>query len=112
MAAPRSTVHRVFKRNVRFGNVGYRLAGRSGRPRSISRRQDRYIIQSVRRRRILNATQFNAALRTGTGAVISLSTVQGRLHERGLHARRRAACPALLPAHRLARRGWAAVHAH
>lgn len=59
----------------------------------------------------MNATQVNVAFRATADVEVSTNTVRRRLHEAGLHARRRAVCPALLPVHRAARRRWAQVHA-
>lgn len=62
----------------------------------------------MRRNRTLNSSQIRAT----TGIAASKSTIQRRLHDRNLRARRRAACPLLKPIHRATRRRWANDHSH
>ncbi|KAJ8910897.1 hypothetical protein NQ315_003950, partial [Exocentrus adspersus] len=73
-------------------------------------REDRLINLSVRRRRTLNASQIKARLQEITGTIVSTTTIRDHLHERGLNARRRAACLSLQSVHRVSQRIWAQAH--
>lgn len=106
----RSTVRRAVERSQNHGTPVYRKNRQCGRKRCTTRREDRLINLSVRRRRTVNATQVKARLQATTGTIVSTGTIRNRLHERGLNARRRAACPSLLPVHRVSRRIWAETH--
>ena len=81
---------------------------RRGSPRVTSARQDRYIVSSHLRNRLLPAT-ITAGNIPGLRR-ISADTVRRRLRENNLRARRPAVRPTLLPRHRPARRQWARQH--
>jgi len=110
VGTPINQIREAIKRNRNQGTPGYRRVGRCGRKRNTTPREDRFVNLAARRRRTNNASQIKARLQAATGAVVSTSTVRRRLHERGLNARRRAACPSLQPIHRVSRRTWAQTH--
>lgn len=106
----RSTVQRTIERSQNHGSPVYRKVRQCGRKRCTTPREDRLMNLSVRRRRTLNASQIKARLQETTRTIVSTTTIRNRLHERGLNARRRAACPSLQPDHRVSRRIWAEEH--
>lgn len=108
----KSIVKRTLARARAYGSPNYRQQNHCGRARKTTARQDRLIIQNVNRCRTLNATKNCRSFEAATDVRISTQTLRRRLHERGLKARRRAACPALQAAHRAARRQWAGDHAN
>ena len=60
---------------------------RSGRPRSTSQAQDRFMRTSALRSRSVSAKQLRERL-SRTGTRVSVQTVRNRLHSVGLRARR------------------------
>lgn len=103
----RMTIYRALRR-LQAGNINYRRRG--GSERKTTAAQDRLLNRTIRRNRTSTASQVNHVLRNETGVHISNQTVRRRLHESGLRARRRAACPLLKPQHRITRLRWAQDH--
>lgn len=110
LATTVNRVRKAIKRNQNHGTPLYTKIGRCGRKRRTTPREDRFVNLAARRRRTLNSSQIKARLQAATGTVVSTSTIRRRLHQRGLNARRRAACPSLKPIHRVSRRTWAQAH--
>uniref|UniRef100_A0A3B3S651 Transposase Tc1-like domain-containing protein n=1 Tax=Paramormyrops kingsleyae TaxID=1676925 RepID=A0A3B3S651_9TELE len=95
---------------------GYRETGRvterhrSGRPLITSYTDDGFIVNSVLRNRMMNATQLQAHLMEVRGIQVSRQTIRKRLHQRGLCARRPARVPDHTIRHRRHRLAWAREH--
>lgn len=104
------SIYRAFSRLEIAGNVNYRRRGGSRRKTTIA--QDRLIRRGVQQRRTSTASRVRADFAEATGIRLSSQTIRRRLHETGLHARRRAACPRLQERHRVTRRSWAERHEH
>ncbi|GBN38035.1 hypothetical protein AVEN_50387-1 [Araneus ventricosus] len=104
----RSVNHRLWNHCQRDQNSSRR---RESRRRRITRTaDDRYLLQSARRRRTLTARQLASQLSATAGRPISHQTVSRRLHEGGLFARRSVVCVPLYPAHVRGRLHWAREH--
>ena len=103
-----SVVQRLRERFRTTGSTAERP--RSGRPRTTTRRQDRYLVNAALRDRSCNATVLRTVLRNATNANICTQTVRNRLHENNLRARRPAVRSRLTPAHRVRRLAWARQH--
>lgn len=100
----RRSIQRALQRNDN-GDIGHRP--RTGNRRKTTAAQDRLIRREAMRKR----TSTSSRIRTEAGVHhISSKTVRRRLHEAGLNARRRAACPLLKANHRATRRAWAQQH--
>ena len=82
----------------------------SGRRRSTSERDDRYLRIVARRNPFHSARRVNSQFRQATGIVLSAQTVRNRLHDIGLHARRPHVVPAMTADHRRLRLQWATEH--
>ena len=93
-----------------FGNGSVRNRPRSGRPRSTTNREDRYITNMALRQRTTTARRLRDNLRTATGTRVSDQTIRNRLRANNLRCRRQAVRPPLLPRHRTARRHWCTLH--
>lgn len=83
---------------------------RSGRPRSTTRQEDRYIGLTARREPFSTAGNYRRQLQRATGTTVSDQTVRNRLHEINLRARRPLECPLLSRNHRRLRLEWARTH--
>uniref|UniRef100_A0A3B3QRZ8 Transposase Tc1-like domain-containing protein n=1 Tax=Paramormyrops kingsleyae TaxID=1676925 RepID=A0A3B3QRZ8_9TELE len=85
---------------------GYRATGRvterhrSGRPLATSHTDDRFIVNSALRNRMMNATQFQAQLREERGTQVSRQTIRNCSHQCCLRARRFARVPDHTTRHR------------
>ncbi|GBM40020.1 hypothetical protein AVEN_250494-1 [Araneus ventricosus] len=104
----RSVIHRLWNHCLRDQNASRRRG--SGCRRIATTADDRYLLQSSRRRRTLTARQLESQLSAAAGRPISRQTVSRRLHEGGLFARRHVVCVPLSPAHVRARLHWAREH--
>ena len=82
---------------------------RSGRPRSTSQAQDRFLRTSALRSRSVSAEQLCERL-SRTRNRVSVQTVRNRLHSAGLRARRPYAGVPLSQRHRQARLAWTRQH--
>ena len=82
---------------------------RSGRSRSTSQAQDRFLRTSALRSRSVSAEQLRERL-SRTGARVSVQTVQNRLHSAGIRARRPYVGVPLSQRHRQARLAWTRHH--
>ena len=82
---------------------------RSGRPRSTSQAQDRFLRTSALRSRSVSAKQLRECL-SRTGTRVSVQTVRNRLHSAGLRARRPYVGVPLSQRHRQARLAWTRQH--
>ena len=78
---------------------------RSGRPRSTSQAQDRFLRTSALRSRSVSVEQLRERL-SRTGTRVSVQTVRNRLHSAGLRARRPYVGVQLSQRHRQARLAW------
>lgn len=108
MGVSQSNVRRVWQRYQETG--GYSRRPATGRPRSTSAGDDRYIRLLVRRNPFHTARRVNNEFRRTTGVTISDSTIRNRNHAGGLHARRPLVVPRLTDVHRRRRREWATEH--
>ena len=104
--------HSVIQRlRDRFSDTGTtEERARSGRPRSTTRRQDRYLVLSALRERTVTANTLRSQLRVATNSTVSDQTVRNRLKEANLRARRSAVRQVLTRAHRRVRLNWARAH--
>ena len=82
---------------------------RSGRPRSTSQAQDRFLHTLALRSRSVSAEQLRERL-SRTGTRVSVQTVRNRLHSAGLRARRPYVGVPLSQRHRQARLAWTRQH--
>lgn len=105
---PRSSIVRIVQRYEEAGTVERRP--RSGRPRVLNEREDRYVVQYARRHRHDPAPALRNHFQRTFRRVLSTSTVRRRLHRANLHSRRHLSVPTLLPRHRAARLQWALEH--
>uniref|UniRef100_A0A667Y6R5 Tc1-like transposase DDE domain-containing protein n=1 Tax=Myripristis murdjan TaxID=586833 RepID=A0A667Y6R5_9TELE len=78
-----SVISRLQQRYRETGRVTERH--RSGRPLATSHTDDRFIVNSALRNRMMNATQLQARLREVRGTQVSRQTIRNRLHQHGLH---------------------------
>lgn len=108
LAVSHSTIIRLQQRVQETGSSEYRP--RSGRPRSTSRREDRFILFSALRNRMVTANTLRRELRTATHVNVSVSTIRNRLHDFQMHGRRAAVRVPLTAAHRRARVDWCRQH--
>ncbi|KAK7091283.1 hypothetical protein V1264_008987 [Littorina saxatilis] len=117
-----SIIVRLRQRFLATGSVETRP--RSGRPRSTTQRQYRYITRqalqtrtttaSTIRRRLGVATNTASTIRRRLGVAtntdINEQTVRSRLHDQTLHARRQLGRILLTPRHMMARLAWSTRH--
>ena len=82
----------------------------SGRPKTTTAVDDRYLRISARRNPESNATMLNNAFRAATGRRVSTQTVRNRLHDAQLYSRRRWQGLHVTPRHHAARYRWAQKH--
>lgn len=104
----RSTLQYALQRHRETGLYTRRHG--SGRLRSTSSRDDRFIALQVLRNRFLTAVEITTRLRLIRNVTVSERTVRRRIEERNLRARRPARGPALLRRHRVARLRFARLH--
>jgi transposase len=105
-----SVINRAVERFHRTGNVRFSHGG--GRQSSTTPAQNLYLRVLVRRNPVQSSRALNNSLRRAAGVVVSNRTIRRRLNGFNLRARRRAVCPLLTRAHRVARRRWAEIHRH
>ena len=79
---------------------------RSGRPRSTSRRDDRFVVNQALRNRSLASTDLQQYLRRDQGVTGSMQTIRNRVHLCGLSARRPQVVLSLKARHCRARLAW------
>uniref|UniRef100_A0A671VKC8 HTH cro/C1-type domain-containing protein n=1 Tax=Sparus aurata TaxID=8175 RepID=A0A671VKC8_SPAAU len=103
-----SVISRLQQRYRETGRVTERH--RSGRPLATSHTDDRFIVNSALRNRMMNADQIQAHLREVRGTQVSRQTIRNRLHQCGLRARRPARVPDHTTRHRRHRLAWAREH--
>lgn len=103
-----SVIGRLWQRFRATGSVQNRP--RSGRPRSTTAREDRYLTTMTLRQRRVTARRLRDRLRVTTGTLVSDQTVRNRLRANNLRSRRPAVRAPLLPRHRTARRDWCRRH--
>ena len=103
LGVSQSVVGRLWQRFQATNSV--RNRPRSGRPRSTTNREDRYITNMALRQRTTTARRLRDNLRTATGTRVSDQTIRNRLRANNLRCRRQSVRPPLLPRHRTARRG-------
>ena len=104
----RYSVRRVYQRFQETG--GYIRRPGSGRRRTTSERDDRFLVTRSLRNRQLNAVQLGQQLREVRNVSISRWTVRRRLGEAGMTSHRPANGPKLTTAHRQARLQFAREH--
>ncbi|GBM09989.1 hypothetical protein AVEN_23982-1 [Araneus ventricosus] len=104
----RNVIHKLWNHYQRDQSASRRRG--SGCRRITTTADDRYLLQSARRRRTLTARQLASQLSAAAGRPISRQTVSRRLHEGGLLARRPVVCVPLSPAHVRARLHLAREH--
>lgn len=103
-----SVIVRLRQRFLATGSVETRP--RSGRPRSTTQRQDRYITRQALQTRTTTASTIRRRLRVATNTDINEQTVRNRLHDQTLHARRQLGRILLTPRHMMARLAWSTRH--
>lgn len=108
LAVSHSVIQRLHERFQTTGTTINRP--RSGRPRSTSRRDDRFLLLSALRDRTITANGLRGQLLRASNVTISDQTARNRLHEFQLHSRRAAVRIPLTPAHRVARMAWCRRH--
>ncbi|CAG4956483.1 unnamed protein product [Colias eurytheme] len=94
----RFSVRRVFQRFQETG--GYIRRRRSGRQRSTSEREDRFIVSTSLRNRFSNAVELQQQLRSACRTFVSFSTIRRRIREKKIAAHRAATGPKLTAQHR------------
>lgn len=109
-AVSQSVISRLWMRFQERGEVAERP--RSGRPRSTTARQDRYISIIARRNRFHDASSLNRQFAAATGTRISSQTLRRRLHDNNLWSCRPALRIPLSVRHRQARLVWCQDHDH
>lgn len=103
-------VRRTIKRKEETGGLESRK--RSGRPRSMTERDEQYIrVISLRNRR-LTAPQITAEFNLQRRQPVSVSTVKRRLIKAGLKGRIAVRKPRLSTIHKRKRLNWAKAHAN
>lgn len=85
---------------------------RSGRPRVTTVQEDTFIVVKSKRNRALTAPDIRADLNSSCKKLVSTSTVQRRLRERGLSGRVAAKKPLLRQPNVVKRLKWAREHRH
>lgn len=105
---PETTVRRAIRRYRETGHCERRRG--SGRPKSTSRADDRFILLEALRDRRQTAVSTNRRLREIRATFVSDKTVCRRLQSAGLKSRRPATGPRLLQQHRVARLNFARLH--
>jgi transposase len=97
----------------RFQHTGF-VAKRphSGRPRSTTARQDRYLVNMAKWQRFQSADRLNTDFQTATRVRVTPQTYRNRLHAANLRAFRPAVRPKLTLRHRTATLQWARNHAN
>ena len=104
----KKTICSLWIRFLDTGNVTNRP--RSGRPRSTTQQEDRYLTKWTLRQRKVTARQVRDHLRTTTGTLIRDQTVRNRLWANNLRPCRSVVRPPLLQRHRATRRDWCTSH--
>lgn len=104
----RSTVRDAWYRYLQTGNFTRRQG--SGRRRMTTQADDRFVIISSLRDRRSTAVCLKNDLQMVRRVNVSERTIRRRLGEAGLHSRRPAICPKLLPRHRQHRLRFARAH--
>ena len=108
LGVSQSVVGRLWQRFQATNSV--RNRPRSGRPRSTTNREDRYITNMALRQRTTTARRLRDNLRTATGTRVSDQTIRNRLRANNVRCRRQAVQPPLLPRHRTTKRHWCMLH--
>lgn len=108
LGVSKSVIHRVVKRYRQTGEYT-RLAGQ-GRKKKTVARDDRFIVSTVLRNRILTSSQVKTKLQEVRGVTISTKTVRRRLKAAGLRSHLPARGPLLATCHRVARVNFARIH--
>ena len=104
----RTTVQDAWNRYMETGNFTRRVG--SGRKRKTNAIDDRFIVLNTLRNRRITAFQNQHLLQAVRRTQVSERTIQRRLKENSLSARRPATGPQLLPRHRRARLQFARLH--
>jgi transposase len=100
----KTTVYRLISRYKQTGSVEDRP--RSGRPKKLTPREERYIHMTSRRERFLSATRIADRLRTVSGTRVSAEIIRNRLRSQGFTARRPHKGMELTVHHKLQKRRW------
>lgn len=103
-----SAVSRIYRRHQETGGFNRRKG--SGRKRSTTARDDRFIVTTSLRNRSFTGVQVQQELRETRGVAVSSWTVRRRLKAANLTPKRPAKGPKLTPAHRAARLRFAREH--
>ena len=108
LGVPQGTVSKVLRRFRNKGNVNPGVS--TGRPKITSIREDRLLLRECQRNRTTSAETLRHSWQNQTGIRVSRVTVNRRLLERGLRARRPARKPFLKPENKQKRLDWAKNH--
>lgn len=103
-------VHYTLARHRETGSLSDRK--RSGRPKTTSAAEDRFIITTSKRNRRLTAPDINRELNKTRSNKVSVSTVKNRLSAAGLRGRVAVKKPLLRAIHKEKRLEWAKQHEH
>ena len=98
----KSTVAKVVQHYQKFGTIKS-VNKRSGRPRKLTARLDRYVTREVSQKPRKSATELACELSEMCGVNISAATIRRTLHRANLHSRRPRRKPLLKPRHKTAR---------
>ena len=105
LGVARCTVNRVLMRFQTTQSVAPNKS--TGRPRSTTARQYRYLLRMIRRKRSLSSRMLQGRLVADLGLRVSREMVNRRLLENGLPSRRPLKFPKMTLEHRRQRRAWA-----
>lgn len=108
LGVSRQAIRNVWERYQETGSVARRPG--TGRTRSTTVQEDRYLRLSARRERTVTARALQNRLRQATGTRVSDQTIRNRLHEDGQRSRMRVIRIKLTRAHRAARLRFAREH--
>ena len=104
----RSIIHRPFQLFRATGQFSARP--RSGRPRTTTQREDRYLVTSARRQRFVTARRLQSDLESASGTRVSTETARYGLHQADFKSRRPAHRVPLSQRQRQTRLSWARHH--
>lgn len=102
---PKSTVQNIIQRQITQGSTLTRYRGRCGRPRRLSKRDERALARASVTNPLATARQLQASI-GGNVATVSLPTVKRALRRQGRISYRPRKSPSLNARQRLARLQW------
>ncbi|XP_041369729.1 uncharacterized protein LOC121383702 [Gigantopelta aegis] len=103
-----SVIGRLWQRFRTTNSIQNR--SRSGRPRSTTAREDRFLMITALRQRFVTPQRLRDQPRAATGNNVSDQTIRNRLRDQGLRCQRPVVRLQLLARHRRARLDWCRRH--